>query len=462
MMAERDPDRAVALGKRGNELMQAGKAREAARCYSQAALLDPDNPEHHNNVGVALLSLRKIEDAAALFERAWEQRPATAEVGQNFAIALAMLGRLEEAEAVVKKTWTLSGPSAGLCHVLGTIYLRQGRLDDAIDRLLTAVDARPDFRDAHVALGMALMLQGNWERGFAEYEWREVPEPAAIDPDTMDTESPQIPDRWDGGRLDSKTILLQGEQGFGDTLMFARFARLVKENTGAKHVFLACHPALHALLRRTPGVDAVVARREIVAAHAWCPLLSTARLLGKIPQRPYLFADANTVPTHAWDPQILQIGYSWEGSPAHPDDRWRSIPLTDFAACFDGVTFPEADFVSLQLYKAGDDQREPRSSFKSFDHTASVIAGLDLVITVDSAVAHLAAGMGKPTWVLLQRASDWRWGLEETSPWYPTARLFRQETLGDWGPVFVRVREALRAEIEKRKDGGPAHRACDG
>jgi len=263
--------------------------------------------------------------------------------------------------------------------------------------------------------------------------------------------------RWKGEPLDEARILLYAEQGLGDTLQFVRYVPLVAARNG--QVLLEVQPALRRLLSKVDGAFEVISRGADLPEFTWqCPLLSLplafATEVSTIPaQVPYITPDPAEV--EAWRPRLQgekrRIGVAWGGNPEHHRDRLRSIPLAQLAPLLD---LPGTTFYSLQV-GAGAEQTKQlppgarlidlTASLKDFADTAALVAHLDLVISVDSSVAHLAGAMAKPVWVLLNKGPDWRWLLDrEDSPWYPTARLFRQATAGDWRDVVGRVEAELR------------------
>jgi hypothetical protein len=266
--------------------------------------------------------------------------------------------------------------------------------------------------------------------------------------------------RWKGEVLGGERILLYAEQGLGDTMQFVRYVPLVAARGG--EVVLEVQPALHDLLARADGASRVIRRGEALPEFSWqCPLMSLPLALGTeletIPARvPYIVPDAARVET--WRRRLRgntrRIGLAWAGNPAHPRDRLRSIALEQLVPLWNvtGTSFYSLQFGSgaeqmkrlppdVQLVDLGDELRD-------FANVAAIVANLDLVISIDSAVAHLAGALGKPVWILLNKGCDWRWFLERgDSPWYPTARLFRQTTSGEWQEVVKRI------EIELRQAG---------
>jgi hypothetical protein len=302
-------------------------------------------------------------------------------------------------------------------------------------------------------LGLIQLLQGNLAVGWAEYEsrWK-----VGVGDDRK-----LLQRRWKGEPLGGERILLYAEQGLGDTMQFVRYVPLVAKLGG--EVVLEVQPALHGLLAHTDAASRVIRRGEMLPEFTWqCPLMSLPLALGTeldtIPARiPYIVPDAERV--EAWRERLQKntrcIGLAWAGNSGHPRDRLRSISLEQLTPLLNvsGTTFYSLQFGSgaeqtkqlppdVRLIDLGDE-------LKDFANVAAIVANLDLVISIDSAVAHLAGALGKPVWTLLNKGCDWRWFLErEDSPWYPTARLFRQTTPGEWQDVVKRIEIALRRPDE--------------
>jgi hypothetical protein len=328
----------------------------------------------------------------------------------------------------------------------------QGDTHGAFVALQHAIALEPDFAEARFYLGCLHLLEGNYRPGFAEFEWRwrwsgfatphlEVAQPA-----------------WDGADLRGRTILLHGEQGLGDSLQFCRYAPLLAERAG--RVLLQVPAALVAVLRTLDGVETVVAPGEQLPpfdVHA--PLMSLPHLVGTtvetIPARvPYLHADPSAMAR--WRERLrgpsdgMRVGLVWSGNPAHPRQHVRSLPL----ACLEPLaTVPGVTFYSLQKGPAAEEGHASNLGLpltdlgpllEDFAETAAALSQLDLLITVDTSVAHMAGALGRPVWLLLAAVADWRWLLDRAdSPWYPTLRLFRQHRLGDWQSVVEAVRRAM-------------------
>jgi hypothetical protein len=331
----------------------------------------------------------------------------------------------------------------------------QGRLAEAATCYEQALHLKPDYADAHLNLAYSWFFRGDLEAGWPEYEWRwkrrGFPQPSFRQP------------LWDGSSLQGQTILLFAEQGLGDTLQFIRYAPLVRQH-GAT-VIVQCQEPLLRLLATCAGIHRLVPEGcALPPFDVQAPLLSLPRILrttlATIPAKvPYLSVDPG-LSTH-WqrrlsDVEGFKVGIVWQGNPEQARDRRRSVPLLAFTPL---AVIPGVRLVSLQK-GAGRAQLpdladrlgllDMTDRLKDFADTAALISQLDLVITVDTAVAHLAGALGVPVWLALASSADWRWLLErEDSPWYPSMRLFRQSTWGDWAGVFERLTEALRKQVDQ-------------
>jgi hypothetical protein len=334
---------------------------------------------------------------------------------------------------------------------LGLTYRQLRRLDESVALLRRAVGLWPNHSTAHFNLGLALLEKGEFEEGFREYEWRWGLAEFASRRRTF------LQPEWDGSELGGRTILLYTEQGLGTSVQFARYASLVADRGGG--VIVQCPARLANLLKTVPGVWRVVSGSESVPnfdVHA--PLVSLPRLFGttlnSVPAHfPYVSVDKARLA--AFDRCLGQVtgfkvGLVWRGNPK-PDPA-RSCALSEFAPLrrVEGVMF-----YSLQIGEGAEEAGRPPAGMrlvdlcalqKDFADTAAAISRLDLVISVDTSVAHVAGAMGKPVWTLLPYLSDWRWMVDrEDTPWYPTMRLFRQTRQGEWGAVFERVARELGA-----------------
>jgi Tfp pilus assembly protein PilF len=455
------PDFPEAHNNLGIALLNQGKPAEAVGFFRQALRLQPDFPQAYNNLGNAFKEQRQFDQAEANYREALRLRPGFAEVHNNLGFLFVNQGKLGEAVASFREMARLQPGSPEAYNSLGNALQAQGQLEEAEASYREALRLRPDFVEAHFSRALGLLQSGDYARGWPEYEWR--------------WRRPRTPPRpfqqprWDGGPLGGRTILLYCEQGLGDAIQFVRYAPLVKDRGGA--VVLECPGALIPLLSTCPGIDRPVARGQpLPDFDVQVPLLSLPGLLGTtlqtVPaQVPYLFAEEKRV--ERWrrvlgPPPGLKVGIIWQGNPQHPADYVRSIPLAQFAplAGVEGVRL-----VSLQKGPGVEQLRELAGRFPvtelseeldaeggAFLDTAALMKSVDLVVTSDTAAAHLAGALGVPVWVALSRMADWRWLRErEDSPWYPTMRLFRQSRLGDWAPVFEAMAGELRRLAQARR-----------
>ncbi|MCH8092930.1 MAG: tetratricopeptide repeat protein [Proteobacteria bacterium] len=449
------PDAALSHTNLGNVLKGLGRFDEAVAHHRRAVAIDPAFAEAWSNLGLTHKAAGDGDAAFESFEQALALKPNHAEFHYNFANALLESGRPAEAAEGFQRTVALA-PGHVRAHAnLGVALKEEGRMNDAIASLRTAIALDPAYADGHWNLGLALLLSGRFEEGWREYEWRrKIPE--------IGVRSFDAP-MWDGAPFVGKTLLIHAEQGLGDTLQFIRYARLAKDKGGT--VVFECPAPLMKIAESAPGIDRLIARGEEPAPFdIEIPLISLPAVLGTtagtVPaELPYLAPDAALAAR--WKERLgggFNIGIAWQGNPTYKADGRRSIPLAHFAAlaAIGGPKFislqkgPGAE--QLQGFAGGEAITDPGADFDeangAFMDSAAVIANLDLVITSDSAVAHLAGALGRETWMALPRVPDWRWGLEgETTPWYPAMRLFRQSRAGDWDEVFARLAEALTARI---------------
>lgn len=438
---------------------------EAVACYRQALVLRTDYAEAENNLGGALQELGRYEEAVGHFREALRLRPDFAEAHGGLAMALVRLDQLEAAEACCREALRLK-PELATAHLsLGFILSEQGRREEALDCCQRALDLQPELADARKNRSLIWLLEGKLTEGWAEYEWR--------------WKCPELPERpftqplWDGSPLTGRTLLLHAEQGLGDTLQFIRYAPLAAER-GAR-IVVACQRPLLPLLGRMPGVAGWVAQGDPLPPfdlHA--PLMSLPRIFGttleNVPAAtPYLSADPALV--ERWRGELaaiegFRIGIAWQGSRNYRRDRYRSVPLEKFAPL---AEVPGVRLISLQKGPGAEQVAALAGRFEvvdlserldtaggAFMDTAAVMTLVDLVITTDTAVPHLAGALGVPVWVALSSNPDWRWLLDrDDSPWYPTMRLFRQSHRGEWSDVFERMAAALAERLGTVRPLGP-------
>jgi tetratricopeptide (TPR) repeat protein len=444
------PDDVDILYQHANALISLNRHREALDELQIVLARKPQHFEAHLNRGLTQAALGFPERALADFDAALALSPAHPVAHFNRGVALIKLGRYAEAVAANERAIAAAPDYATAWLNRGMALAQLRRFAEAIASYGEVLARRKDNADAHFNRALALLTTGDYRRGFADYEWRWRRTGAT---------APKSRGRrlWLGDfALGGKTMLLHAEQGLGDTIQFARYAPLVAA-AGAK-VVLEVQPELKSLLSRLDGVAAVVARGDAPPPFdLHCPLgslpLALKTELPSVPAPiPYLAADDGRLKKWAAQVDALprpRVAVAWAGNPAHDNDRNRSIAL----ATLTPLLAAPASFISIQRELRGEDAEQlaaqPRlthigGALDDFDDTAAVLALCDLVITVDSAPAHLAGAMGRPVWVLAPFAPDWRWTLDgEATPWYPTARIFRQPALGDWSAVIARVAAAL-------------------
>ena len=483
------PRFAAAHNNLGALLLDRGNRQEAADCFEMVTRIEPNNVDGHFNAGRCLFELGRFDEAAAYFEIVARLRPDLAKGWHNLGLCYQKLDQHARALQYLKTALDLSPQNSNLYFDIGNVFLdmgdtasviawyrtgvthcpenkgrlenlamllqEQGHFEDAIDYFRQIIRLDPDHILAHFNLSLLLLRLGRYEEGWREYEWRlEKPDWSKGYP--WQHKKP----RWQGEEFKGKTLLVHCEQGYGDSLQFVRYLPLVKSRGG--RVILEAPGPLLEVFRSIPGVDQL---RCLTAQSSpddnfdlYTPLLSLPGIFNTVPESipceiPYLYA--NTGKASLWRNQAAtgygRIGIVWAGSKVHVNDRRRSCSLEHFGPL---TRIPGLQFYSLQT-EVSDDQIASRGlsgrvvhwgdRFRDFSDTAAAISNLDLIITVDTAVAHLAGAMGKPVWLLLPFVADWRWSIDgANSPWYPSMRLFRQTTPDDWSNVFQEVEAALQ------------------
>ena len=434
-----------------------GRLAEAEAHYRRSLGLKPDQPNAHNNLGSVLHMQGKLDLAVASYRRALELDPTLPQANQNLAAITRELPAAERAVAGFLSQLRENPKDAQAHTNLGNVYRELGRHREAIASFGNALACDPELAEAHFSRAEELLLCGEFLEGWKEYEWRWKVKGLRMPP--RDIARPF----WDGEDLGSGTLLLHPEQGLGDTFQFARYAPMAAARCG--RIVLECVPSLVGLLRALPGISQVVAAGEpLPPFEAHLSLMSLPRVfqttLRDIPWRgTYIHAEASRA--ERWRDTLradsrFRVGLVWAGRPEHWNDRNRSIALSTLAplAMVQGATF-----YSVQKGGAASQARTPPAGMKlvdltagiaDFADTAALLGQLDLLISVDTSVAHLAGAMGVATWLLLPHAPDWRWLLErEDSPWYPSMRLFRQRADGDWPKVIERVAGALAQRVQQ-------------
>jgi tetratricopeptide (TPR) repeat protein len=434
-----DPAHADAHSNLGAALKETGELEQAQACYHRALALRPDFPEAHNGLAAVLSEQGNTQGAIASYTRALTARPAYAEAQCGLGVALATEGRLLEAVTCYHRAISLNPEYPEAYHNLGTALAEQGELDAAAACYRRAVALRPGWAAAHFHLGMVLLTQGDMAAGWAAYEWRWQMPGHPANPFTV----PQ----WRGEPAEGRTLLIHAEQGYGDTMQFCRYAALAA-GRGFRVVLTVQRP-LARLLCDLSGVDQVVAHGDpLPPFDLHCPMMSLPLAFGTdldtIPHAaPYLRADTELAAQ--WQRRLAglgqtqpRIGLVWAGTGKTSTNPRRSMNPALLGPL---LALPGLQFFSLQKdCPAPGGMIDLMDGMADFADTAALIANLDLVISVDTAVAHLAAAMGKPVWMLDRFDADWRWlrGRDD-SPWYPTLRLYRQPAPGDWFTVLTEV-----------------------
>ncbi len=472
-------------------LREEGKLEEATFHCRQALALKPEYAEAHTNMGNILADQGRPDEAIAHHRHAIALNPHAVDAHINLGHVLRGQGKFDDARISLQQALTLRPDSAAALNNLGSVFEDQGKLEEAVIHFRRAIALLPTYVEAHNNLGNVLrkqakyaearrsydqalalrpgyvealwnrslleLLLGNYPQGWQEYEVRSrrsINRPRAF---------PQA--LWRGEPLDGARILLHSEQGLGDTLQFLRYVPLVQAAGGTVLLYVPpCLQRLAAPLLSDPTSDLAVTAECLPPFDLQCPLMSLPlafqTTVHSIPAEvPYL-----TVPDDAlrraedfhWPSEGLRVGLVWSGNPQHANDRFRSIRLETLAPL---LSLEGIHFFSLQVdVSAGVLESLParvtdlRPFITDMADTAALVSHLDLVITVDTAMAHLAGALAQPTWVLLSFGPDWRWLTDrEDSPWYPTMRLFRQPQFGDWEPVLQRVRVELSALAEKER-----------
>ncbi|MFQ5732906.1 MAG: tetratricopeptide repeat protein [Planctomycetaceae bacterium] len=452
------PEFILAGNNLGTFLQGEGRFEEARDVLQATVDRQPDCVFALNNLGNACRELGETERAVELYRRAIAIDPQSAVSHDHLAAACRDLGELGPAERAARTALQIDGSSPKAWNNLGNILFDGWRFADAVSSYDKASVLDPGFALARCNRSLVRLADGDFSRGWTEYEARW---------ELADHQLPRFDQpRWDGTDLRDRTILLDWEQGLGDTLQFVRYAMPAQRRGG--RVIVRCQKPLAQLLQLTPGIDALVPDgAPLPDFDTWSPLLSLPRLFGTgldtIPaDLPYVFADPELVAR--WRPVVRQsgtltIGIAWQGNPQHRRDAFRSIPLEAFAGL---AEIPGVRLISVQKGAGSEQIAKRRGDWPLIDlgpqldeqtgpflDTAAVIANLDLVVSADTCIAHLAGAMGTPAYVVLCNLPEWRWMRDRTdTPWYPTMRLFRQRTPGDWGDAFARIAHEVRT-------GGP-------
>ncbi|HEY8023431.1 MAG TPA: tetratricopeptide repeat protein, partial [Burkholderiaceae bacterium] len=489
------PDLAEAWSRIGNILKQQGRVDAAEAAYRQAIAINPHLAEAQNNLGLVLYATGRVDAAMDAYHAAINGNPGLCEAHVNLGNVLKEREQYDDAIACYRAALTIDAANVEAHCNLGTAYMVQDLLHEAIDSYRAALALDPNFFDAHYNLGIALcvlgklresvaaydralairpdfaqahynssyprLLLGDLVQGFKSYEWRWRGGSKKFV--KRECEKPMLADAEIAGR----TVLLYAEQGVGDTIQFSRYAALVAAAGG--RVILEVPQYLHRLFSCLQGVSALIAPGEPAPAFdAYCPLMSLPSIFSTVVETipansAYLSAEDSI--SESWRTKLgshgFKIGIAWQGNPNATAEKGRSAPLASFAPL---ARIPGVRLISLQkthgldqlqslpadmiVETLGDDFD---SGSDAFVDTAAVMMNLDLIITVDTSIGHLAGALGRPAWIALQMIPHWVWMLDRSdTPWYPSLRLFRQSTRGDWSGLFAAMAEEIRTIIDAK------------
>lgn len=443
------------------KIHQQSGASEAEPIYRRVLQQAPNHANGWCFLGIALHDQRKYASAVESYRHALKIQPQFPVALNNLGNSLRYVGEFEEADACFQTAIQLKPDYLNAFKNRGTLHVWSGNIDQGLEYYAQALKLNPNDAELHRNLGVIYLLQGDFERGWEEYRWRwrvgDLHRPLRNMP------------VWNGSDPNGKSFVLTAEQGLGDTLNFVRFAKVLKGRGADTIVY--CQTNLIALLQGSPELGPVFPNNLNLdrQAHFQCSLLDVADLLkvdaGTIPHAAAYLKPADNLLSY-WQskfpkqPGKFRIGIAWQGNPEHQADIFRSIPLANFEALTQDTR------VELVVLQSGfgieqvDSWRgaspllqfaDLDSSSGAFMDTAAIMHQLDLVVTSDTAIAHLGGALGIPTWIGLSYVPDWRWLLDRSeSPWYSSVRLFRQPTMGDWEAVFTEMNEGLSQELERK------------
>lgn len=449
----KDPDNIEAKRRLALALQHSDSSSdEAEKLVKEVVAAAPHDLQAWLQLGALFANLdNRYEDAEAAFAKALEIDPVSSSALHNYGLLKRFQGDLAEAEKYLKKACEEHPDQADFWFSLGSCYLFMEDAEKALACFERSVQVDPKKKSAHVYKSFSLFHLGRLDDAWREYEHR-------LDLEELQDANYTRP-RWHGEDIAGLPLLLIPEQGMGDNLQFIRYAECAAAQ--GIRVIVLTHKSLLRLFQSLKGVDVVVnSIPEAKHFHRYCPLMSLPLAFGTaaedVPQNvPYISAPPELA--EAWKQRLsaysgVRVGLCWRGNAAHVNDRFRSSSLKEMSTLLD---IPGCSFFSLHKDRSEDEQDLPEglidigTDFTDFADTAAAIAALDLVISVDTSVCHVAGAVGCPTWTLIARGPDFRWGLNvETTPWYPTMKLYRQEALGNWSSVYKRIREDLSALSE--------------
>jgi tetratricopeptide (TPR) repeat protein len=457
---DEDPENADAWCYLGILYYDLARYADSVQCYQRAVAIRPEFPVALSNMTNSLSALSRYTEAEASARRALELNPRYTTAWNNLGALLVKQGKFAEAATTFEKSLELAPENETAHRNLGAALIRQGKFAEGSRHSEAALRLDPRSAEAHRNRAIVRLLTGDFEQGWDQYEWR------FYCGDHAPTNRPQPV--WQGEPLEGRTLLLYAEQGLGDTIHFLRYAELARQRGG--RVIVECQEPLLRLLSSYRGVDQWIPRgASLPPFELQLPLMSAPRVfqtrLETIPADiPYLFPEPDLV-AH-WKKELeqripagrLRVALAWQGSADHHANRQRSISVEQFLP----LTHEKVQFISLQKGSGAEQTAGLPTTFPLIDFhddldvahgafvdSAAILANVDLLVTIDTSVAHLAGALGVPTWLLLSVSPDWRWLLDrDDSPWYPTLRLFRQSQAGDWSGVIDEVRAALWAGIQ--------------
>ena len=442
------PDRSDVTYNYGVVLNTMGKHEEAVKQWTRTLAVNPGHDDAIFNLGRAHADSGAWKEAAEYFEHFLRLHPDKPRALLNLGNVHYRTGSWQPARSYFQRIVTLDDSHVQGWINLGLTEYRDGNPEAAIAHLRKALDLEPNNINAHVNIAQPLLSTGNMREGFAENEWRRK---------VQDLSFPVTGQQaWNGTDPIDRRILLYAEQGQGDAIHFLRYVSILAKRGASVRVY--CHPSLTALAKWVAGVESVYCFGDPPPEFdTYAPLMSLPHLLQltdieAAPRVPYIMPPANAALPGA--PLSPRVGIAWAGNPEHEDDANRTCPLTVLKPLIDNTP---ASFFSLQVGTASGEIEatglsqsiaDIGNNFRNFFDTAAAIQSLDLVISVDSAVAHLAGAIGKPVWLMLPRVPDWRWPRQGTeTPWYPSMRLFRAVDDGDWSPVVAEMQSALAENV---------------
>ncbi|MBM4146647.1 MAG: tetratricopeptide repeat protein [Nitrospira sp.] len=452
-----NPDFSAAYNNLGNVLKEKKQYDAAIANYQMTIEINPDLADAYYNLGNIYQEKGEYDKAAMHYQKTLKVIPSHFDSCMNLGTVFNKQGKLDEAIKFYQKAIELNANFAGSYYNLGVALQDQGDIDNALQAYKKTIELDPDFAEAHFSISLINLLLGNFKEGWKGYEWRWKLKEAY----QRNFYQPM----WDGSDIKGKTILLHAEQGFGDTIQFIRYAPLVAQR-GVK-VIVECQKELTSLFKNVEGIHQVISHGESLPYFdVRCPLLSLPAVFDttteNIPAKiPYIAVEMNFI--DKWRKKVeirdsqMKIGLAWAGRATARKESYRACSLEMFAPF---ARLSNVIFYSLQKGKASEQTVNSPFGMKLIDYTkeiedfsdtAGLMYHLDIVISVDTAVAHLAGALGKPVWTLIPFAPDWRWSLNrDDCPWYPTMRLFRQTAPGDWSSVIDKIYNELQRLIQKK------------